>query len=182
MEMIKKKGVSELRDRLIENAQSKPQRWGFEKRTEPRDLRVNTKVPASVSSKSKGSVQWWKNIDWSFPNLEKHVNQQNQEAQQTPERINSKRFTPGRIILKLLKTRHTQNSWSSPPKCVPYRGAAIQLAADFSFKTMEAKMERRRTFNVLKEKGCQPRNVYPEININTFRNEDERRYSPLKES
>lgn len=40
-----------------------------------------------------------------FPNLMENINLHIQESQQTPGRINMKRFTPRHIIVTLLKDR-----------------------------------------------------------------------------
>ena len=45
-----------------------------------------------------------------FPNLMKNINLHIQESQQTPGRINVKRFTPRHIIVTLLKDR--EKSWN----------------------------------------------------------------------
>lgn len=41
-----------------------------------------------------------------FPNLMKNINLHIQESQQTPGRINVKRFTPRHIIVTLLKEKN----------------------------------------------------------------------------
>ena len=40
-----------------------------------------------------------------FPNLEKDIDIQNQEAQRVPKKKNPKRFTPKHIIIKMAKLK-----------------------------------------------------------------------------
>ena len=46
-------------------------------------------------------------------------------------------------------------------KEVTYKGALIRLAADFSTETLQARWEYQETFQVMKNKGIQPRVLYP---------------------
>ena len=44
----------------------------------------------------------------NFPNMEKEVGNQVQEAQRVPYRINSRRNMPRHILIKLAKTKHKE--------------------------------------------------------------------------
>ena len=44
----------------------------------------------------------------NFPNMEKKVANQVQEAQRVPYRINARRNTPRHILIKLTKTKHKE--------------------------------------------------------------------------
>ena len=45
----------------------------------------------------------------NFPNMEKEIVNQVQEAQRVPYRINSRRNTPGQMLIKLTKIKHKEN-------------------------------------------------------------------------
>ena len=47
-------------------------------------------------------------IGENFPNMEKEIVKEIQEAQRVPYRINPRRNTPGHIIIKLTKTKHKE--------------------------------------------------------------------------
>ena len=49
----------------------------------------------------------------NFPNMEKEIVNQVQEAQRVPYRINARRNKPRHILIKLTKTRHKKNIKSS---------------------------------------------------------------------
>ena len=44
----------------------------------------------------------------NFPNMEKEIVHQVQEAQRVPYRINPRRNTPRQILMKLTKTKHKE--------------------------------------------------------------------------
>jgi len=44
----------------------------------------------------------------NFPNMEKEIVDQVQEAQRVPYRINPRRNTPRHILIKLTKTKHKE--------------------------------------------------------------------------
>ena len=44
----------------------------------------------------------------NFPNMEKEIVNQVQEAQRVPYRINARRNTPRHILIKLTKTKHKE--------------------------------------------------------------------------
>ena len=44
----------------------------------------------------------------NFPNMEKEIVNQPQEAQRVPYRINPRRNTPRHILIKLIKTKHKE--------------------------------------------------------------------------
>ena len=49
----------------------------------------------------------------NFPNMEKEIVSQVQEAQRVPYRINPRRNTSRHILIKLTKTKHKENIKSS---------------------------------------------------------------------
>ena len=44
----------------------------------------------------------------NFPDMEKEIVNQVQEAQRVPYRINSRRNTPGQMLIKLTKIKHKE--------------------------------------------------------------------------
>ena len=46
----------------------------------------------------------------NFPNMEKEIVNQVQEAQRVPYRINARRNTPRHILIKLTKTKHKEKT------------------------------------------------------------------------
>ena len=57
--------------------------------------------------KKKGYEQFFEDIIVEhFPNMEKEMVNQVQEAQRVPYRINPRRNTPRHILIKLTKTKH----------------------------------------------------------------------------
>ena len=49
----------------------------------------------------------------NFPNMEKEIVNQVQEAQRVPYRINPRRNTPKHIQIKLTKTKHKERIWKA---------------------------------------------------------------------
>ena len=64
--------------------------------------------------KKKGYEKIFKEIIVeNFPNMEKEIVNQVQEAQRIPYRINPRRNMPRHILIKLTKTKHKENIKSS---------------------------------------------------------------------
>ena len=76
--------------------------WDCIKRT---NIQI-TGVPEE-EEKKKGYEQFFEDIIVEhFPNMEKEMVNQVQEAQRVPYRINPRRNTPRHILIKLTKTKH----------------------------------------------------------------------------
>ena len=59
--------------------------------------------------KKKGHEKFFEEIIVeNFPNMEKEIVNQVQQAQRVPYRINPRRNTPGHILIKLKKTKHKE--------------------------------------------------------------------------
>ena len=93
----------------------------------------------------------------NFPNMEMKIANQDQETQRVPYRINLRRRTPTHILIKLTKTKHKEIKAAREKRQVTYKGNPIQLAADLSAETLQARREWQDIFKVLKEKNLQPR-------------------------
>ena len=95
----------------------------------------------------------------SFPNMEKEISDQVQEAQRVLYRINSRRNMPRHILIKLTKIKHKERILKAAreKQKVTYRGNPICLTADLSAETPQARKEWQDIFKVLKGKNLQPR-------------------------
>ena len=99
----------------------------------------------------------------NFPNMEKKIFNQVQEAQRVPYRINPRRNMPRHILITLTKTKHKERILKAAreKQQVTYKGNPICLTADLSAGTMQARREWQDIFKVLKGKNLQPRLLYP---------------------
>ena len=86
----------------------------------PRDLWDNIKctnigiIGVPEEEKKKGYEKFFeKIIAENFPNMEKEIVNQVQEAQRVPYRINTRRNIPRHTLIKLTKTKHKKNIKSS---------------------------------------------------------------------
>ena len=80
----------------------------------------------------------------NFPNMEKEIINQVQEAQRGyPFRINARRNTPRHILIKLTKTKHKEIILEAARKKqqITYKGNPIYLTADLSAETLQARRE-----------------------------------------
>ena len=79
----------------------------------------------------------------NFPNMEKEIVSQVQEAQRVPYRINPRRNTPRHILIKLTKTKHKERILKAArvKQQVTYKGNSIHLTVDLSAETLQAKRE-----------------------------------------
>ena len=70
----------------------------------------------------------------NFPNTEKEIANQVQEAQRVPYRINPRRNMPRHILIKLTKTKHKERILKAAreKQQVTYKGNPICLIADLS--------------------------------------------------
>ena len=77
----------------------------------------------------------------NFPNMEKEIVNQVQEAQRVPYRVNLRRNTPRHILIKLTKTKHKERILRAAreKQQVTYKGNPIFLTADLSAETLQAR-------------------------------------------
>ena len=99
----------------------------------------------------------------NFPNMEKGIVNQVQEAQRVLYRVNPRRNTPRHILIKLIKNKHKERILKAAreKQQVTYKGNPICLTADLSAETLKARREWQDIFKVLKGKNLQPRLLYP---------------------
>ena len=90
----------------------------------------------------------------NFPNMEKEIVNQVQEAQRVPYRINPRRNTPRHILTKLTKTKHKERKLKAAreKQQVTYKGNPICLTVDLSAETLQARREWQGIVKVLKGK------------------------------
>ena len=76
----------------------------------------------------------------NFPNMEKEIVTQVQEAQRVPLRINPNRNTPRHILMKLTKIKFKETILKAARRKqkITYKGIPIRFSADFSAETLQA--------------------------------------------
>ena len=95
----------------------------------------------------------------NFPNMEKEIANQVQEAQRVPYRINPRRNTPKHKLIKLRKTEQKESIKSSKGEATTYKENPTCLTADLSAETLQARREWQDIFKVLKGENLQARLV-----------------------
>ena len=98
----------------------------------------------------------------NFPNMEKEIANQVQEAQRVPYRINPRRNMPRLILIKLTKTKHKERILKAAreKQQETYKGNPIGLTAVLSAETLQARREWQDIFKVLKGTNLQLRLLY----------------------
>ena len=70
---------------------------------------INIRIIGVPEEKKKGYEKIFEEIIVeNFPNMEKEIVNQVQDAQRVPYRINPRRNTPRHILIKLTKTKHKE--------------------------------------------------------------------------
>ena len=79
----------------------------------------------------------------NFPNMEKEIVNQVQEAQRVPYRINLRRNMPRHILIKLTKIKHKERllKEAREKQHITYKGNPILLTADLSAETLQFRRE-----------------------------------------
>jgi hypothetical protein len=82
-----------------------------------------------------------KMIKENFPNLDKTMPIQVQEASRTPNRPDQNRTIPRHIIIKTTSTENRERILKSvrEKKQITYKGKPIKITADFSTETLKAR-------------------------------------------
>ena len=99
----------------------------------------------------------------NFPNLRREKVTQIQETQRAQSKRNPKRPTTRHIIIKMAKFQGKERilRGAKEKQEVTYKGAPIRLATDFSMETLQARREWQKIFQVMRNRGLQPRIHYP---------------------
>ena len=92
----------------------------------------------------------------------KEIDNQVEEAQRIPGRINQRRNTLKHIVIKLTKTNDKDNILKTTREKhqITYKGTLIRLSADLSTETLQARREWHSILKVMKGKQFQPRTLY----------------------
>jgi hypothetical protein len=79
-------------------------------------------------------------ITENFPNLQKVLPIQVQEASRTPNRLDQNRTSPRHIIIKTTSTDNRERILKPlrEKKQIPYKGKPIKITVDFSMETLKA--------------------------------------------
>ena len=95
----------------------------------------------------------------NFPNMEKELVNQVQEAQRVPYRINPRRNMPRHILMKLSEIKYKEKILKAvwEKQQITHKGIPIRLPADLSAETLQARREWEDIFKVMKEKNLQRR-------------------------
>ena len=95
----------------------------------------------------------------NFPNMEKEIVSEVQEAQRVPYRINPRKNTLRHILIKLTKNKHKERILKAAREKQQgiYKGNPIYLTAAFSADSLQARREWQDIFKVLKWKNLPPR-------------------------
>ena len=98
----------------------------------------------------------------NFANLIREKVTQMQETQRVPIKKNPKR-PKTKCIIKMGKFQDKEIILKAgrEKQKITYKGALIRLAADFSMETLQARREWQAIFQIVKNKGLQPRLLYP---------------------
>ena len=99
----------------------------------------------------------------NFPNLMREKVTQIKDIQRVPSKRNPKRTTRRNVIIKMAKFQDKDRILKAAREKqeVTYMGDPRKLAADFSMETLQARREWKKTFQVLRTRGLQPRLLYP---------------------
>ena len=133
--------------------------WGNIK---PTNIRI-IGVPEDEEKKKETEKIFEEIIVQNYPNMEKEIVNQVQEAQRVPYRINPRRNMPRNILLKLSKIKYKEKILKAAreKQQILYKGIPIRLTADLSAGTLQARKDWQDIFKVLKGKNLQPRLLYP---------------------
>jgi hypothetical protein len=102
-------------------------------------------------------------ISENFPNLEKTMPIQVQEASRTLNRLNQNRTTPQHIIIKTTSSENKKRILKAvrEKKQITYKGKPIKITAEFSTETLKARRAWSEVFHALNENNFNPRIFYP---------------------
>ena len=88
---------------------------------------------------------------------------QTMEAHRSANTRGQRRTTPRHIIIKMAKIKDKDRVLKAAreKKKVTYKGKPIRLSSDFSTETLQARREWHDILNAMKQKGLEPRLLYP---------------------
>ena len=100
-------------------------------------------VPEEEEKKKGYEKNFEEIIVENFPNMEKEIVNQVQEAQRVPYRINPRKNMPRHILIKLTNTEQKERILKAAreKQQVTYKGNSICLTADLSAESLQARRE-----------------------------------------
>lgn len=112
-------------------------------------------------------------IQENFQNTGNMNPPQIQEGQRTPSRFDPKRSSPRHVVLKLCSNEYKERILGHIQRLdkLTFTGKPIQITADFSEETLQARREWTKIFQTLKQNNCQPRIMYTAKMSFVFKNE-----------
>ena len=162
------KRIGKLEDKMVEITSEEQNKVKRMERTEDsfRDLWDNIKhtniriIGIPEEKKKKGYEKIFEEIIVeNFPNMEKEIVNQVQEAQRVPYWINPRRNMPRHILIKLTKTKQKERILKAAreKQQVRYKGNPICLTVDLSAETLQTRREWQDIYKALKGNNPQPR-------------------------
>ena len=102
-------------------------------------------------------------IEENFPNIKKEMPMNIQEAYRTPNRLDQKRNSSQKIIIKTPNALYKDRILKAVREKgqVTYKGRPIRITPDFSPETVKARRSWADVIQILREHKCQPRLLYP---------------------
>jgi hypothetical protein len=99
----------------------------------------------------------------NFPNFEKEMPIQVQEASRTPNGHDKNRMSPWHIIVKTISTENKERILKAvrEKNQITYKGKPISVTADFSTETLKARRAWSEVFWTLNENNFSLRILYP---------------------
>jgi hypothetical protein len=90
-------------------------------------------------------------ITENFPNLEKVLPIQVQEASRTPNRLDQNRTSPQHIIIKTMSIENRERILKAvrEKKQIAYKGKPIKITVDFSIEILKARRSWSEVFQAL---------------------------------
>ena len=122
---------------------------------------LNYRVPRR-REKERVWENFWRDYSWKFLKHGKGNSQWSPRGQRVPHRINPRRNTLRRILIKLTKTKHKERILKAAreKQQVTYKGTPIHLTDYLSAETLQARREWQNIFKIMKGKNLQPRLLY----------------------
>ena len=101
----------------------------------------------------------------NFPNLRKDIVFQAMEIHRCPYTRDPRKTTARHIVIKMGKIKDKDRLLKAARgrNKITYKGKPIRLTTDFSAETLHARREWHDVFNAMKQKGLEPRLLYPGI-------------------
>ena len=98
----------------------------------------------------------------NFPNLAKEIDfQEVQEAQRVSKKLDPRRNTPRHIIIILVKMKQKERILEAAKEHSYLQRSSHKTVSYFSKEILQARRCWKEVFKVMKDKGLQPRFLYP---------------------